>query len=240
MSGCTGRTVPIFAGVEPVAIEQTLNRADAAVDAGEGLGGTGFWKAVSEVKRSPELVDRFADRIAEIDRKAHSQWALLVLPLWLGTSIAVAVSLGGLGLVWWAYYLDGLTASVVFLVGTGMLVGSTHGLGHLVVGRIVGIRFTSWFVAGVKRPQPGVKVDYSTYLRTPPRRRAWMHAAGALTTKLIPILLIGAAVAADLQTWAIVAIVVLAVVQVVTDVLWSTKAADWKKFKREMNFAQES
>lgn len=221
----------------PSEIEECLTRAGPAVEAGDDLSGTGFWQAVSQVKGDPELAERYADRIADIDERAHRNWALLILPLWLGTSIAILATIAGLALIAWTYALEGLAAVIVFFVGTGVLLGSTHGLAHLVVGRLAGMRFTSWFVGTIRQPQPGVKVDYSTYLRTPARRRAWMHASGALTTKVIPFLLIGAAIAADLPWWAVLLLIVLGVGQIVTDVLWSTRASDWKKFKREMDHA---
>lgn len=207
---------------------------------GRGLAGTGFWGAVDSVKRQPELVDRYADRIAAIDDAAHRNWAMLIIPLWLGTSIAVIVVLGGLAFVWWAYELDGTAATVSFLAGTGVLIGATHGLGHLVVGRLLGMRFEYWFVGEIRQPQPGVKLDYAAYLRTSAPRRAWMHASGALTTKIIPFLLIGAAVAAGLSSWVPWLLAGLGVAMVLTDVLWSTEESDWKRFKREMRFAQES
>lgn len=227
-------------GVTSTSIEDSLKRAESAVEAGEGLAGTGFWQAVSEVKRHPGLTDRYAERISAVDARAHRQWALLVIPLWLGTSIAVIATLGGLALIWWCYFLDGFAAGAALLIGTGILLSATHGLAHLVVGRAVGIRFTCWFVGRIQQPQPGVKVDYTTYLSTPARSRAWMHASGALVTKAIPFLLIGAAIAADVPVWALVVLVVLAVAQIFTDALWSTSASDWKKFKREMTFAQGS
>ena len=221
-------------------IEESLASAASAVDAGDGLSGTGFWQAVSEVKRHRDLVEQYADRIAEIDARAHRNWAFLIIPLWVGTTIAVLAALGGLALIWWAYALTDLAAVIVFFIGTGVLLGATHGLAHLVVGRMMGMRFTCWFVGKIQQPQPGVKVDYSTYLRTPARQRAWMHASGALTTKIIPFLLIGAAIGAGLPAWGVILLVVLGLAQVVTDLLWSTKSSDWKKFQREMAFAQGS
>jgi hypothetical protein len=211
--------------VASAGIEESLARAEAAV---------------SQVKREPQLVEGYADRIASIDTRALRDWALLVIPLWMGTSIAVLATLGGLALIWWAYALEDLAAVAVFLLGTGVLLSATHGLAHLAVGRAMGMRFLFWFVGEIRQPQPGVKVDYGTYLRTPARQRAWMHASGALTTKIIPFLLIGAALAADLPTWGVMALVALGVGQIVTDVLWSTDSSDWKKFKREMGFAQGS
>jgi len=63
---------------------------------------------------------------------------------------------------------------------------------------------------------------------------------GALTTKVIPFALIGAAVAADLPGWTVWVLVAVGVISVITDVVWSTKSSDWKKFRRERSFAQTS
>lgn len=222
--------------MSPSAIEESLSRAEAAVSAGESLAGTGFWRAVSEVKRHPELVERYADRIAHIDAQAHRNWAMLIVPLRLGTVLAIVVTLIGLASIWWAYHLTDWAQVLTFLAGVGILLGSTHTLAHLVVGRLMGIRFTYWFVGEVSRPQPGVKTDYSSYLRTEANKRAWMHASGALATKAIPFLLIGAAVAAELPTWIVWALVGLGVAMILADVFWSTNASDWKRFSRERAF----
>jgi hypothetical protein len=103
---------------------------------------------------------------------------------------------------------------------------------------VVGIRFTELFIARPNRPQPGIKIDYATYLRASPRARAWMHAAGALVTKLVPFALIPLAVAARTPRWVTVILALLGVVQVATDLLFSTKTSDWKRFKREMRNAR--
>jgi len=144
-------------------IEESLIAAEASVAAGKGLAGTGFWPAVALVKRQPELVDRYAERIAAIDTSAHANWAMLIVPLWLGTISMVIVTVAGLALIGWAYSLDGFPAIVVFFLGTGALLVTTHGLAHLVVGRMNGIRFTSWFLGPLSFPLTGgVKIDYST------------------------------------------------------------------------------
>lgn len=226
--------------VSSPAVEETLSRAEAALESGEGLAGTGFWGMVAEAKRQPELVDRYGDRIAMIDSRAHRDWAFLIVPLWLGTTLALIVTLLGLALIWWAYFLTDVAAIVAFFVGFGIVLVPTHGLAHLVVGRLVGIGFTYWFVGTIARPQPGVKVDYASYLRASPQGRAWMHASGAIVTKSLPFLLIGAAVAAGLPVWAAWALVVVGAASIVTDIVWSTKASDWKRFRREMAYAVDS
>ena len=216
-----------------------IREARRSLAEGGGLGRTGFWKLVSAMKRDPAL-DRFVEDVAEIDQEAFRNWAFLTVPLALGTSLMVFGTVVGLALVTLAYQVEGVWSGVWILVGTGVLLVTTHGLAHLVVGTAVGIKFTYWFIGKISQPQPGVKTDYATYLRTPARSRAWMHAAGATATKLIPFLMVGAALAAGVPAWATWALVAGGVLALVTDVLWSTKASDWKKFQREMAFAQDS
>lgn len=235
------RTVPIFRIMEPTSIEEALAVAETALARGEGLSGTGFWKAVARVKSEPDMVDRYADRIAAVDRAAFERWALLKVPIGIGTTLAIIATIVGLGLIGGSYYTEGEMVTVLlFYAGFGVLLVTTHGLGHLLVGRMVGIRFTHWFIGTIARPQPGVKVDYASYLRTPPTARAWMHASGALATKAVPFLLLGAIFAAGLPAWAIWLLVAIGVVMISTDILWSTKSSDWMKFKRERSFAQPS
>ncbi len=226
--------------MEITQIESILGKAEAEVSEGRPPGPAGFRKAVSVVKADPELVDQHADRIAAIDRRAFENWALLTVPLWLGNLVMILGTVIGLVLVGWSYGLEGTAAGIVFLLGLGVLLVTTHGLAHLVVGTAQGMRFTHWFIGTIARPQPGVKVDYSTYLRAPASSRAWMHASGAIVTKVVPFALVGAAFAADLPAWTIVVVVLVGFGQLLTDALWSTKASDWKKYRREMRFAHDS
>lgn len=232
-----GPRCPYSAGMTEAEVRAALDRAAESVERGEGLGGTGFWKAVGEVKRSPDLSEAFGERIADIDRRAFEDWALLTVPEPLGSVLASSAALVGIGAVGASSYLPAPANWLVFAGGGVALFASTHGLGHVAVGRAAGMRFTHWFVGSVGRPQPGVKVDYSTYLRTPAHRRAWMHAAGAVVTKVLPFALIPAAKAADLPEWMPWALMALGVAQIAIDALWSVEKADWKKFRREMALA---
>jgi hypothetical protein len=220
--------------MESPGIEAVLAKAEARVSEGGGLDGIGFWPAVARVKGNRELAERYGARIAAIDDAAFRQWAVLVVPFVPGAILASIAAVAGVAAIGWSYYLDGLVAVVVFYLGLVALFPSTHALAHLLVGRLLGIGFTAWFVGSWRRPQPGIKFDYESYLLAPARHRAWMHAAGAITTKLLPLALLGAAVAAGLPTWAVWGLVVVFVVSVLFDVFWSTKSSDWKRFKREM------
>ena len=104
--------------------------------------------------------------------------------------------------------------------------------------QVPGMRFTHYFVGGPPPPRPGLKIDYSTYLRVPPRRRAAMHASGAVVTKLIPFALIPVAAAQGQPRWLVVLLAVAGAGQIVTDVAFSTRTSDWKKVRREMQAAR--
>ena len=221
-------------------VERVLGAVEAKLDGdpAPGLHGSGFWKAVASVKQSPELIEEFAGRIAAIDREAFERWALLTIPIGIGTVAAFVGTAVGLVLVALAYSTPDPWNGVLLLAGMGVVLVATHGLAHLLVGRLAGIRFTHWFVGTVGRPQPGVKTDYATYLATAPARRAWMHASGAIVSKLVPFALIPAALIAGVPAWTTVLVVVVGVASIITDILWSTKASDWRKFRREMAVAR--
>jgi hypothetical protein len=214
-----------------VACEQAL-----AVSGKPDLRALGFWRAVAAVKRRGDLVERYATRIAAIDREAFRRRVRLVFPVTLGV-IALDVALfGGLLLLAIAIGVPHPWRELLVLAATGALDVAVHGLAHLAVGTFGGIGFTDWFVS-LPSP-PGFKIDYASYLRAPPRQRAWMHAAGAIATKLVPFLVIPYAFAIDTETWAILILLALGVVQILTDLVFSVRASDWKKFRREMTLAR--
>ncbi len=224
--------------IDPAEAERIVSRCEQAVASSDpfDLAALGFWRVVAAAKRDPALRDRLAERLADVDRRAFRRWATLTVPIGVGTAVMTSGAVVGLAAVAAAYTTDPPWNGILLLAGTGILEATTHGLAHLAVGKAFGMRFTHWFVGTVTRPQPGVKVDYATYLEVPGRRRAWMHAAGALTTKVIPFLTSAAGVAAGVPGWAVAALVVLGVAQIVTDAVWSTKTSDWKKFRRERRY----
>lgn len=225
--------------MERAEVEQVLKAVEArlARDPEAGLRGSGFWKAVAAVKRDPALVEEFAGRIAAADREAFERWALLTVPLWLGTAAAVIGTLAGLALAGLAYYTSEPWNGLWLLAGAGVLQVATHGLAHLAVGRLAGIRFTRWFIGSVKQIQPGVKTDYASYLAAAPKGRAWMHASGAVMTKIVPFALIPAGWAAGVPSWTTALLTAMGAASIITDIVWSTKVSDWKKFRREMKIA---
>jgi hypothetical protein len=220
-----------------VDLEVLLAEAKARVDSGLTCGAA-FWRAIEAVKSDPGLVEAYADRLGELDRAGFENGVMIRLPIGPGTAIALAGLLLGLAGFGVAFVAPAPWDGLALLAGFAITLVTTHGLAHQVAGSVMGMRFTHWFAASWRRPTPGVKVDYASYLRTPARRRAWMHASGAIVTKLIPFLALIPALLIPVQAWVSWLLLGVGVVQMFTDLLFSTRASDWMKFKREMGFAR--
>jgi hypothetical protein len=215
-------------------ITAALVRAEASLDRGEGLAKTGFWKAVAILRGDPRVADQYADRVAHIDRRAFEAGVRLRLPAGPGHILFTAATIAAVIAIVISDRFPKTPRTLVFLAAFAVLLISTHTLAHLVVGRLFGIRFTHYFLGGPPPPRPGLKTDYATYLRSSPKRRAAMHASGAVVTKIIPFALIPAALALSVHRWAVWVLAAIGALQIVTDVLFSTKVSDWMKVKREL------
>lgn len=218
-------------------VDDALRRAEEATVAGRPLAGTGFWKVVDQARRSPRLAERYADRIAAIDRRSFESQVRLRVPVWAGNAALAAGTAAGIAAVALSPDVAGLVGSLVFLGGFGALAVSTHSLTHWVVGRAVGIRFSHYFLGGPPPPRPGLKIDYATYLRVDPAKRAVMHASGAVVTKLVPFVLLPVAMSQGQPRWLVALLLVAGAGQIVTDVVFSTRTSDWKKVRRELRAA---
>ena len=220
-------------------IDTVLRECERLIASGETLDlrVIGFWRAVAAVKRKPDLVAKYADRIGAIDRAAFLGRVRLRVPAAVGVALLGVGSLFGVFLLWLAAAFTHPAREIFLLAGFGALLLTTHNLAHFAYGSLVGIRFSDWFIDLPKRPQPGLKIDYATYLRTPARSRAWMHAAGAIVTKIVPFAVVLYALSIATDAWAVALLVIVGLLQIASDALYSVKASDWKKFSREMRLA---
>lgn len=224
-------------GEDPGAV---FARAEAAVAAGNAdLSSLGYWRAVARVKRDPALVERWAETAGRIDTAAFRRGVRLRVPVGVGNGLlllgtAVGVVAAAIGRTSSSPVVAGLA-----LVAAGAIWSvSLHSLAHWVAGRVVGIRFTDYFLAGSPLPRPGVKTDYATYLRADPNARAWMHASGAIATKLAPFAALALYPGSNAPAWSAWALLGLGLLQIATDVLFSVRSSDWKKFRRERAVAR--
>lgn len=224
----------------PDAISAQLDRIEDAVDAGSTeLAALGFWRVVAVVKPHPALVDRHAGRIGRIDSKAFRLGVRLRCPVWVGNAILLVGIVVGLAAAIAGRSVRSPSVAGVLLVVAGVAWSiSLHSPTHWVVGRLVGIRFTDYFLGGPPPPRPGLKTDYATYLRADPSRRAWMHASGAIATKLAPFLALAFWPGSGAPSWSAAALGGLGVLQIGTDVAFSVRSSDWKRFRRERAVAR--
>lgn len=220
--------------------QDAFERIEAAVDAGNtDLGALGFWRLLDKIKVDPALSAHWADVVGPIDRRAFEARVRLRVPVWVGNVALALGTLAGAFAVGLALSTtDGVVAGLALVFAGGAWSVTGHDLAHWLTGRIAGIRFTSYFLAGPFPPRPGLKTDYATYLRTGPLARAWMHASGAIVTKLAPFLALAFWPAADAPPWSAWALLALGVVQIVTDVAFSVRRSDWKKVRRELRVAR--
>lgn len=221
-------------------IAAALDRIEAAVAAGDrDLRRLGFWRIVAAVKLDRASVDAHADQIGRIDTAAFRAGVKLRAPVWLGNGVLLLATVAAGVAVGLSFALDRPTWKGLSLVAAGAIWSiSLHSPTHWLVGSLVGIRWTHYFLGGPPPPRPGLKSDYGSYLRADPDSRAWMHASGAVATKLAPFLALAFWPASGAPAWAGMALAALGVLQIVTDVAFSTKTSDWKKFRREKAIAR--
>lgn len=218
-------------------IEAALRRAEEAVQQGRRLGGTGFWKAVARARRDPELARTYAQRIGKIDALAFTAAVRLKVPIALGNLLLLGGLAAGLVAMAWAARLESPIREILFLAGFAAVLVSSHSPTHYLIGRAFGMRFTHYFLGGPPPPRPGVKSDYSTYLLVDAKKRAIMHASGAVVSKILPFAAIPAALVSGVADWTVWVLIALGIVQVMTDIVFSTKTSDWKKAIREWRAA---
>lgn len=219
--------------------QDAFARIEAAVDAGDtNLGRLGFWRLLARVKLDPMLSRHWAEEAGRIDRKAFEAGVKVRFPVWFGNLVLLIGTLAGAASIAVALRTSDETVAGIELVVAAVLWSvSLHCLAHWAVGRMARIRFIHYFFGGPFPPRPGLKTDYTTYLKASPGARVAMHASGALATKAAPFVALAFWPATGAPGWAALALLGLGVLQIVTDVVFSTKSSDWKKVIRERNVA---
>jgi hypothetical protein len=220
--------------------QDAFARIEAAVRAGEtDLRELGFWRLVAKVKRDPTLAAHWADTAGRIDRAAFESRFRLRFPVWFGNAALVGATVAGGVAVAVALETSSETvAGLALIFAAADWSTSVHGLAHWLVGRAAGIRFTSYFFGRLFPPVPGLKTDYATYLRAQPGARAWMHASGAVASKIAPLVALAFWPATVAPVWAAAVIAAYVVVLLVVDVVFSVRYSDWKKVLRELRVAR--
>jgi hypothetical protein len=225
---------------DPNGFPAEFERIEAAVDAGQtDLRTLGFWRLLARVKADPVLAHHWADQAGRIDRKAFDARTRLRVPVWFGNTVLVVGTLVGALAVALALTTDSEELAGLALIFSALAWSTTfHAPAHWLVGRAMGMRFLAYYVRALTPPFPGLKIDYATYLRVVPEARAWMHASGAIASKIGPFLALAFWPASGAPGWAAWAILGYGLLIIGTDVFISTRKSDWKRFRREMRIGR--
>ncbi len=220
--------------------EEAFRRIEVALDSGNtDLRGLGFWRLLERVKAEKALALHWAEVAGRIDRRAFESRVRLRVPVWAGNLLLLLGTIAGVVAVWLATRTTSeLIAGLALVFAGGVWSVTVHDLAHWLVGRTVGIRFSSYFLAGPFPPRPGLKTQYETYLRAEPTARVWMHASGAIATKLAPFAALAFWPSTVAPVWAAWALIALGVLQIATDILFSVRRSDWKRVRRELRVAR--
>ena len=219
--------------------QDAFARIEAAVAEGEtDLAALGFWRLLSQVKRDPVLSSHWADAAGRIDRVAFESRVRWRFPIWFGNAVLVGATAAGVAAVIIAVQTNSPMVAGLALVFAADWSASVHGLAHWLAGRVAQIRFTSYFFDRPFPPTPGLKTDYATYLRASPEARAWMHASGAIASKIAPLVALAFWPATVAPVWAALVIAAYTLVLIVIDVIYSIRYSDWKKVRRELRVAR--
>jgi hypothetical protein len=187
--------------------EELLKRVEEEINKGNyDLKGLGFWKLVTQVKKNPSLVEKFGDRIGEVDQKAFKHWAWLTVGITTGHVLELAGTIIG-GALLYLGLTKGTTLGGISLVLSALILSATlHPFAHYLVGKWKGIDFTFYFPDGPALIEPTLKIDYATYLRASARDRAMMHLAGAISTSVGPLVVLILGLASGVLDWALIVV----------------------------------
>lgn len=216
-------------------IAERLDAVEREVDGGD-LRLFGFWKLVAEIKKDPKLSQKFADQVGRIDRKAFEKKVGFKVSIWLGHAAEVAGVVLGAALIWISFaHANELVRSLSIAAASVILSAAVHPLAHYALGRLYGIKFLYYFPDGPAKIEPTLKIDYASYLRAHPKRRAAMHLAGPAATVLAALACMAVGLLAEIAQWAKIFLLLYFLFILATDVFLSPQAGDIKRVKREMN-----
>jgi hypothetical protein len=217
-----------------MAIDEELERIEKEVEHDYNLRKLGFWKLVAKIKKDPQLSAKFAEQAGRIERKASEKKVRLRINIWLGHAAEISAMLLGIALIWLGFaHSSELARSLSLVLASVILSMSVHPLAHYAVGRFCGINFLYYFLNGPAKIEPTLKIDYASYLKAHPRKRAAMHLAGPIVTISATLTCLVLGLVASILQWAKILLLLYFLFTLATDIFLSPKAGDIKRVKRE-------
>lgn len=116
-----------------------------------------------------------------------------------------------------------------------ILLATLHPLSHYITGSLFGIRFTHFYLDGPARFEPTLRIDYASYLRVSPVKRALMHASGVIGTVMAPLIVAIIALSKGAEGAAFY-LFIFFLLLIVFELLTSTKSGDLMRARREYGY----
>jgi hypothetical protein len=171
-------------------VEEILGKLESEFGKGnyEAAKSLGFWRVVRAAKKEPKLAENVAERIGRLDKLLFESKVWTKLDYKFGTAIELLGAIIGLMLLYFGSTSMGVESTVFYIASAIVLMTALHPISHSIAGKLFGIKFHFYFLDGPMLVEPTLKVDYSTYVRAPAKKRAIFHLAGAINSVLVTLI----------------------------------------------------
>ncbi|MCZ7356208.1 MAG: hypothetical protein O8C66_11510 [Candidatus Methanoperedens sp.] len=191
--------------------------------------GKAFREIISQIKRERINDNGLLVLVENISLKRFKETVSFTISVPVGNLLEAVLTIATLVLAFqinsnWMLYISAL-----------VLMATLHSLSHYITGALAGIRFSHYYLNGPARIEPTLRIDFSSYLKAPGKKRALMHLSGVVGTVAAPLIV--AVIALDKgASVAAVNLFYLFLLLIVFELLTSTKIGDLMKAKREYGY----
>ncbi len=191
--------------------------------------GKDFRAVVDTVKKERISDNELLTQIENVSHRRFVDKVSFTLSIPAGNLLACFVTVAALILAF-------VTGSNLLLYMCALILLATlHPLSHYVTGSLLGIRFTHFYLDGPARFEPTLRIDYASYLRASPAKRATMHASGVIGTVIAPLIVAFIALNKG-DVGAAFYLFIFFLLLIVFELLTSTKNGDLMRARREYGY----
>lgn len=224
-------------------IERRLSLIEEEIKKGNyALSKLGFWEIVEELKLNEKLIEKYSKRISEINRFVFEKKWKKRYSVSFGIMLLSIISIACIAIFPFAlsntFYL-----SIYLPIASFILSASLHPITQYLVGKAFKINFIYIYPRGIYifsrsskgriKIEPALKLDYESYLKASPLKRAIMHVSGTFVTIFIVLIFFLFSIYLDTYVWSQIICGVIFFSYLLTELIYSPKYAAWKHFKNE-------
>ncbi len=188
-----------------------------------------FQDIVTKVKREKLNNAELVEKIEGISLKRFKEKKPVTISVISGNILEGSIGIAAIALPFV------INSDLVFYLLAIALMTTLHPLSHYFTGRMVGIKFTHYYLNGPARIEPTLRIDHSSYLKIPGNKRALMHVSGVAGTLAAP--LIAGFIALNKGAAGVASnLFILFLLLMIFELLTSTKVGDLMRAKREYGF----